>query len=456
MSSENRVRVLAAAVAFLGMATCVAGAGGGAASGAAPRANRGGWSPTECGTYSGRGCAPPSERVDLERPSFTHPTRITNPLFPIGRLRSAVLLGRVDGKPFRSETTLLPGTATVVWNGRRIRVRLSQYMAFVNGRLDEVALDRYAQADNGSVWYLGEDVFDYRRGAVFLTEGTWLVGRDGPAAMIMPGRPKVGDVFRTENIPGVVFEEVTVKGVGKTVRGPHGPIAGAIVGDELHLDGSHSPKTFAPGYGEFLTIDGHDLEALALAAPTDRLRGPAPPQLAFLVTGAFGILENARLADWEAASSTVLRLQTAWVTVKAVTPPLIAPLLLAKLNALTRVVKKHHAPKVAQHAIDVARLALDLELRYRPAVAVDVERFHLWTQQLRVHAAARDVAGVTGDTAALEWVRDRVSAALDPAGLRRIDLGLRALRGATDARNLPAAADHAARLGALIRRLEAR
>src|SRR5262249_32819095 len=157
--------------------------------------------------------------------------------FPISRLTSAVLVGQEDGAPFRSETTLLPGTAVVRWDGRSVRVRISQYMAFRNGRLEEVALDRYAQADDGSVWYLGEDVFDYRRGTVASTEGTWLAGRDGPAAMIMPAHPRVGGVFRTENVPGVVFEEVTVKAVGVTVRGPHSAVRDAMVGSELHLDG---------------------------------------------------------------------------------------------------------------------------------------------------------------------------------------------------------------------------
>src|SRR5690348_11256022 len=78
--------------------------------------------PTACGTYDGRGCAPQSQRVDLGRPRFSHPTRITNPLFPISRLRSAVLLGHVGGEPFRTETTLLPGTSIVAWDGRHIRV----------------------------------------------------------------------------------------------------------------------------------------------------------------------------------------------------------------------------------------------------------------------------------------------------------------------------------------------
>ena len=71
---------------------------------------------------------------------------------------------------------------------------VSQYMAWRDGRLEEVALDRYAQADDGSVWYFGEDVVEYARGHVVSTEGTWLAGREGPPAMIMPAHPRVGDV----------------------------------------------------------------------------------------------------------------------------------------------------------------------------------------------------------------------------------------------------------------------
>jgi hypothetical protein len=43
--------------------------------------------PTPCGTYTGKGCAPASERVDLTRPSFSDSTTITNPLFPISAAR---------------------------------------------------------------------------------------------------------------------------------------------------------------------------------------------------------------------------------------------------------------------------------------------------------------------------------------------------------------------------------
>ena len=40
--------------------------------------------------------------------------------------------------------------------------------------------------------------------------------------MIMPAKPKLGDVFRVENVIGIVFEELTVAKVDQTVQGPHG------------------------------------------------------------------------------------------------------------------------------------------------------------------------------------------------------------------------------------------
>jgi len=408
--------------------------------------------PTPCGTVNGRGCAAPSKRVDLDRPSFSHSTSITNPLFPISRLRSVVLLGHVDGKPFRTETTLLSGTRTVTWNGERIPVLVSQYMAYLDGRLEEVALDRYAQADDGSVWYLGEDVFDYRNGAIAFTEGTWLAGRDAlPGAMIMPAEPSVGDVYRTENAPGIVFEEVTVKTASETVAGPRGPVKDAMIASELHADGTREDKLFAPGYGEFRTAGGGDLEALALAVPTDARSGSMPAELGVLAAGAEGILEAARLGKWDNASASVRRTNSAWATLRGGNqPPRIAARLAETLAALTRSVRAHAARRVEQQAIEASQSVLDLQLQYRAPAAIDTARFHLWTQQLRVDAGAHDLPGVTGDVAVLEWIGDRIAPSLGSAR-GDVDARLAALRGAADAGNLPAAADHAARLGAGIR-----
>ncbi len=66
--------------------------------------------------------APERERIDTTMPTFSDPTNITNPLFPISRQESVVLLGHVDGQPFRTEVTLLPETRIIGWNGQQVEV----------------------------------------------------------------------------------------------------------------------------------------------------------------------------------------------------------------------------------------------------------------------------------------------------------------------------------------------
>jgi len=308
-----------------------------------------------CGTYSGTGCAPQAERIDLEPPTFSHPTDITNPLFPISSLDSVVLLGVVEDKPFRSETTLLPERGTVVLDGQPVEVVLSQYTAYLDGRITEVALDRYAQADDGSVWYLGEDVYDYEGGSIVVSEGTWLAGRDGPPAMIMPGSPKVGQVFRAEDIPGIVFEQVTIKEVGKTVDGPFGPVDGAVVAEELHLDGTTSEKVFAPGFGEFYTENAGEVEALSLAVPANRVDAPEPVALAKLVTASWGLVESARLEEWDAVDATLAQVEDRWAELSGEKNPVrVADALDGALASLTTAATARDVGKATLAASDVA------------------------------------------------------------------------------------------------------
>jgi hypothetical protein len=396
--------------------------------------------------------APRSQRVDISLPSFSDPTNITNPLHPTGVVDSALLLGTVDGKAFRTEVTLLPETRFIEWNGQAVETLVSQYVAFLDGRIHEVAYDFYAQADDGSVWYFGEDVFNFRNGVIADTHGTWIAGKDGPPAMIMPASPRPGDTYRPENIPGFVFEEVTVESVGRQLAGPLGTIDGGLIVQELHMDGQYEDKTFAPGYGEFYTAAGGDVEALALAVPTDTASGPMPEALGSLAAAALRVFDAAGAGRWGSASAGVAEMGRAWSTLDGgEVPRMIEPRMARDLGSLSTAVDARDADRARQAAIDTARWAFDLQLRHRLPQEIDAVRFDLWAAQLQLDAEAGDGAAVSGDLFTLDYIRDRIQHVLGGAALTRVNTVMEELQGAVSDGDLMAAADAAGRLRETVR-----
>ena len=400
--------------------------------------------------------APKRDRVDLKPPSFSNPTQVDNPLFPIGDLHSAVLLGNDEGHALRIETTLLPGTKTIEWRGKKIRTLVSQFVSYLDGRIHEVALDWYAQADDGSVWYFGEDVFNFQDGVVADTDGTWLAGKDGPPGMIMPANPELGVAYRPENIPGKVFEEVVVKSAGQTVPGPRGPVAGAIVGQENHLiEDIYEDKIFAPGYGEFRSGVGGNLEALAVAVPTDAQPGGVPPELATISQGANDIFDAAAAGNWDVATATLDAMRTAWATHRATggVPPLLDTQMTRAIDALAGnplvpAVDERNDEGAREAAIDVGMAARDLELQYRPVPEIDLARFALWSRQLLVDSGSveADPGHIAGDVAALTRVWDRLAHTVDPSVRRAVEKQLRALERAAENEDVAKASDAAKQL----------
>ena len=441
----------------LAFAAAACGSGGGSAgSGGGPAGSGGTAGPgaptpaTTAGSTAcvkneqGTGClplAPDSRRIDLAAPVFTRPTEITNPLLPVAQVTQALQLGTVDGESFRAEVTLLPGTKAITWNGRQVPNRIHQYVAYSGGRILEVALDWYAQADDGSVWYFGEDVFNYEDGVVADTHGTWLAGKDGPPGMIMPANPAAGQVYRPENIPGLVFEEVTVKSTGQRVPGPRGAVDGALVISELHLDGATEDKTFAPGYGEFSAGGGGDLEAVALAVPVDAVGGAPPAGLAVLTGGARYAFAAAGPGRWEAIASRAESMSVAWKRAGGSgAPELLVSQMTGALDALAKAAHARDPARTRQAALRVEQAALDLELRHRPPAEVDLDRLDLWARQLQVDAAAKDRGAVAGDVATLQVIWDRAGHTAARAAAERVRAGLTALGKAAEGKDLRAAA----------------
>ena len=76
----------------------------------------------------------------------------------------------------------------------------------------------------------------------------------------------------------------------------------------------------------------------------------------------------------------------------------------------------------------------------------DRARLRLWARRLQVDAAAGDLAGVRGDLATLEWIRDRFAHTLGLVALTRLDARLVELRAEVGDGNLSGAAAVAATL----------
>jgi hypothetical protein len=400
--------------------------------------------------------APDSQRIDLATPKFSHPTSITNPLHPTSRVEQVIFGGHVDNKPFRTEVTLLPETKPTPYRGTTIDTALIQYVAYLDGRIQEVAIDRYAQADDGSVWYFGEDYSAFEDGKVTDTEGTWVVDDKIPAALIMPAHPRVGDVYRPENVPEVVFEEVRVDKVDMNVPGPSGNISGAMEVDELHMDGTREGKIFAPGYGEFSTGDpGGDLEAVSLASPTDRRPDPAPAEFGALSAAVRAVFEAAADSDAERAKQAATTLDQAWgaALTKGI-PPQSQSQMKRDMGELATAVDVKDWRSAQSAALRVAQSELDLRLLYQRVIDVDRARMALWADQLPIDAAADDAGAVLADVAALEHVWERTRHGVDSAAA--VDAALQQLRKVADAEDLPAVDGAAAALKQALAGLHAR
>lgn len=393
---RRRVRGFAAAVLasilFLTFAPVVAGGAG--ASPAAPHQT----------------VVAPGGRVDLYTPTFSHPTEITNPLFPISKLRQVIQLGHEGDAMLRHEITLLPETRFIPWNGQRVEVLVSQFVAYSDGRILETAVDYFAQDDRGAAWYFGEDVSNFVDGVLDNHDGTWRAGRDGPPGMIMPAHPRVGDVYHPENIPGLVFEEVIVKKVDQTVSGPTGPVTGAIVVQEHPADGAVEDKVFAPGYGEFqasVPVDDEFVE-VAVAHPIDLVGKASPKRLWTMAEGARKIFYAARGEQWNNLAAAAANLRSAWNKHQAGdVPPLLEAQTNAALDALDDAVSARSVADVKQASIEVALSAFDLQMQYRDPAKIDGNRINAWNRQRELDLSTGDAAGVKSDRVILEAIDDR-------------------------------------------------
>ena len=186
-------------------------------------------------------------------PTFSRPTRIDNRWLPLSSIERSVLRGTKEGRRVRSVITPLERTKAFRIHGSPVRAMVVKDRAYENGKLHEVALDYYAQADDGTVYYLGEDVDIYNRAGtrVVSHEGAFLYGRDTRTlGVAMPARPRKGARFTFERVPGLGSERNRVVSTTARVSVPGGTFSPALKIRSYHRpDAERELKWYAPGVG---------------------------------------------------------------------------------------------------------------------------------------------------------------------------------------------------------------
>ncbi|HVQ89125.1 MAG TPA: hypothetical protein VMT88_13195 [Actinomycetes bacterium] len=174
---------------------------------------------------------------------------IDNPYYPLPVGRLLVYKGVRDGQlqidkvRVTDKTRVIEGiTATTV----------SDIAKTPDGTLLEKTRDWYAQDNEGTVWYLGEDTASYGSSGQIDTSGSWLAGvNDGEPGIIMEANPRIPDAYRQEYLKGEAEDTAWITGRGGQVTIPYGTV-GPVLKSLEHTALEPNVvdlKVYAPGLG---------------------------------------------------------------------------------------------------------------------------------------------------------------------------------------------------------------
>ena len=182
---------------------------------------------------------------------FSHPTAINNPYLPLADLKQDILEGTEDGKKIRVERTAKPDIhKTFKVGGMNVEALAVEDRVFMDGQIEEVAVDYFAQDDGGTVYYLGEDVDEYKDGKIANHEGSWLAGKDTPIPGVQfPAEPKVGVKWQSEDVSRSIGERDEIVALGETVTVPAGTFKDCVKVTETLADGTEEYKYYSKGIG---------------------------------------------------------------------------------------------------------------------------------------------------------------------------------------------------------------
>jgi len=159
----------------------------------------------------------PSNFVDKDG----NPFKIDNMFFPLKPGTTFFYKGEEEGVSSRNEVEVTHDTKEIL--GVTTTVVHDQVFEGKKGWLAEDTFDWYAQANDGTVCYFGENTKELdKNGNVISREGSWKAGGNGAKpGIIMEAHPKVGDTYQQEFSAGVAEDMAKVLSLDKSTCVPY-------------------------------------------------------------------------------------------------------------------------------------------------------------------------------------------------------------------------------------------
>jgi len=173
---------------------------------------------------------------------------IDNPYFPLPVGRTLVYTGIKDGQTQTDTVTVTDQKRLILG----ISATVVSDVATHNGTVLESTFDYYAQDDQGTVWYLGEDTTAFLPNGKTDTSGSFLAGVDGAQpGIIMEANPQIPDSYRQECYTGQAEDTAWVVGTSGSVTVPYGKVRNVLTTlESTQLEpGAYDEKVYGPGIG---------------------------------------------------------------------------------------------------------------------------------------------------------------------------------------------------------------
>jgi hypothetical protein len=204
------------------------------------------WAPWASGAPSGTSACGTTYAPVLNPANFV--SVIDNPYFPLPVGRTLVYQGVKDGQS-QTDTVTVTDQKKVILG---ITTTVVHDRATHNRTVIEDTFDYYAQDNQGTVWYLGEETTAFLPNGKTDTSGSFQAGVDGAQpGIIMEANPQIPDAYRQECFAGEAEDTAWVVATTGSVRVAYGKVRNILTTLEATQiePGAYDQKIYGPGIG---------------------------------------------------------------------------------------------------------------------------------------------------------------------------------------------------------------